>query len=137
MSRSEVCALANISEASLYNYEQGKRDPKGKDIVELAKALKTTVAYIFGETDDPSPDALKSLNDYQTEVHEIKTARFYGSIDYGEAELMGMSEDDIKRHLAEANKRIEQIELERAAERLQKALLAKQKIKVLEVGKKK
>lgn len=51
-------ALAKALEASpqkLHGWESGRRKPEGQSLLDLAKALNTSISYLFGETDDPRP----------------------------------------------------------------------------------
>ena len=51
-------ALAKALEASpqtVSGWESGRRKPEGQALLDLAKALNTSISYLFGETDDPRP----------------------------------------------------------------------------------
>lgn len=64
-SRKSVAQETEISEKTIANYESS-RDPIGAEIRRLVKYYNTTFAYLIGEIDDPSPDALtkiKTLSD--------------------------------------------------------------------------
>lgn len=47
--------LVNISTPTIIRYESGEREPKASDLLKIAEALDTSVAYLMGEIDDPSP----------------------------------------------------------------------------------
>lgn len=57
--RKQIAEDAKISIQTLYNYEEGRREPMANIIPRLAKAINTTTAYLYKEIDDPSPNALK------------------------------------------------------------------------------
>src|SRR5690242_3301662 len=59
MSQAELAAESGVTAQTILNYEAGTRDPRSKELIRIAKALRTTVGWIIGEIDDPSPDALK------------------------------------------------------------------------------
>lgn len=44
-----------IPRATLANYESGRREPDLETIQRLAQALGTSMSYLVGETEDPSP----------------------------------------------------------------------------------
>lgn len=49
----EAASLIEISDVTLSRYETGEREPKVSDLIKIARTLKTTVAYLVGETDSP------------------------------------------------------------------------------------
>ena len=55
LTQAELATMANISTVTLSRYENSKRSPQYCDLQKIAQALKTSVAYLMGETDDPSP----------------------------------------------------------------------------------
>jgi transcriptional regulator with XRE-family HTH domain len=59
LTRDQVAEKVQMSETSLFNYEEGKRVPRADDLRKIAKALNTTTSYLIGEIDNPSIDALK------------------------------------------------------------------------------
>lgn len=46
---------AGIPRPTLANYEAGRREPDLETVQKLAHALNTSMSYLVGETDDPSP----------------------------------------------------------------------------------
>jgi transcriptional regulator with XRE-family HTH domain len=59
MTREKLNELTQISTKSIENYEKGTRIPRVNDLKKIAAATGTTSAYLLGEIDDPSPDALR------------------------------------------------------------------------------
>ena len=53
----EAASLIEISDVTLSRYETGEREPKVSDLIKIARTLKTTVAYLVGETDIPEVTA--------------------------------------------------------------------------------
>lgn len=51
----ELCSLLNVASGTVSRWEAGKREPGIETINALASALNTSVAYLMGETDDPTP----------------------------------------------------------------------------------
>ena len=69
MSQEDLADILGTSRPSISIWETGKGQPDMNNLRELAAALKTSAAYLLGETDDPSspaewlnarPDPLKS-----------------------------------------------------------------------------
>lgn len=61
LSREALAGRVDLSARTIENYEANLRDPKVGDLIKIAKALNTTVAYLAGEVTDPSPEALKNI----------------------------------------------------------------------------
>jgi len=59
LTQSELAAALSppVSELSVRNWEKGRHDARRQHLQELARALKTTVGYLVGETDAPHPPA--------------------------------------------------------------------------------
>ena len=53
-SQQKLAEMLNVSRATVYDWEKGKYFPEGKNLINLAKALNVSVAYLVGETDDPA-----------------------------------------------------------------------------------
>ena len=51
----ELASLMGVSQNAIYNWENGKREPKMETLIKLAKVLKTKVLYL---TSDVEEDAL-------------------------------------------------------------------------------
>ena len=48
----EVALHFNVSESTISNYENGKRDPDLDTLIEFARFYETTTDYLLGLTDD-------------------------------------------------------------------------------------
>jgi transcriptional regulator with XRE-family HTH domain len=55
LTQNDLAGLAKISIPTITRLENGKTNAKVEDIGRIAAALDTSVAYLLGETDDPSP----------------------------------------------------------------------------------
>lgn len=60
LSQKELGELIGRVKNTIYNYENDLQSPTEKDLRAIAAALDTTVAYLVGDIDDPSPNALKA-----------------------------------------------------------------------------
>lgn len=58
LSREALGNQVGISARSIENYEKGESVPDLNVLVKLARVLKTTGAYMIGDTNDPSPEAI-------------------------------------------------------------------------------
>ncbi len=47
--------IIGVSRNTIYDWERNAYFPEGENLVRLAKALGVSVAYLIGETDDPTP----------------------------------------------------------------------------------
>lgn len=83
---------------TIYNYENEIQSPTEKDLRAIAGALNTTVAYLVGDLDDSSIDALEN-SDFDTLMKE------FGKED---PELVAMFRDTSKdwSDLSEHDKRV-------------------------------
>jgi transcriptional regulator with XRE-family HTH domain len=61
-SREKFAEAVKSTSTTIYNIEATESEPGLSLIERSAKALGTTVAYLMGETDNPSIDALKPEN---------------------------------------------------------------------------
>lgn len=55
MTQQEIADLIGVNTITISRYESGEREPKTSDLQKIAAALNTSVAYLIGETDDPTP----------------------------------------------------------------------------------
>lgn len=55
MTQRELADAIGVSRQAIGFYESGEREPDLTTIQKLAHALGTSVSYLVGETDDPSP----------------------------------------------------------------------------------
>jgi transcriptional regulator with XRE-family HTH domain len=51
----KISSSLGISRATYADWEQGRRSPRGENLLNVAKYFNTTVDYITGHTDDDSP----------------------------------------------------------------------------------
>ncbi len=59
LTQKELGERMNISDASITQYESGKRNPKHKTLMRIADALGCTIDYLAGKTDDPHQHILE------------------------------------------------------------------------------
>jgi transcriptional regulator with XRE-family HTH domain len=55
MKQQELAEIVGFSVQTISRYENGEREPVASDLQKLASILRTSTAYLLGETDDPSP----------------------------------------------------------------------------------
>ena len=55
LSQEGLANLIGVSRSAVYDWEREAYSPEGENLVNLAKALEVSVAYLIGETDDPTP----------------------------------------------------------------------------------
>jgi len=55
LTQEELSAIVGVSRGAIYDWERDAYSPEGDNLINLAKALDVSVAYLIGETDDPSP----------------------------------------------------------------------------------
>lgn len=60
-SQEQLAELTGVSQNQISRYERGANDPTGEVLIALAKALNTSVDFILGITNDPTP--LKDLTE--------------------------------------------------------------------------
>mgnify|MGYP000844268620 CR=1 FL=1 len=51
ITQGELASLIGVSETTVWNWENGKREPRSTEINKLAKVLGVSVSYLLGETD--------------------------------------------------------------------------------------
>ena len=56
LSAQDVAKFLRTTRGTIFRWEAGQNDPSDATKFELAKLLKTSVAYLMGETDNPDPD---------------------------------------------------------------------------------
>ncbi len=54
-SQEELAKILNISQATYSRYERGKLDIPTDTLIQLAKFYQTSVDYLLGLTDNPTP----------------------------------------------------------------------------------
>nr|WP_321500252.1 helix-turn-helix domain-containing protein [uncultured Dethiosulfovibrio sp.] len=71
LSRSEIASRMGISRQTIFRWEKGENEPDDQTKKDLAKLLKTNIAYLMGEIDDPSPvDASKDNSQVLRNIRE-------------------------------------------------------------------
>ena len=55
LSQEGLANLIGVSRSAVYDWERDAYSPEGENLVNLAKALEVSVAYLIGETDYPTP----------------------------------------------------------------------------------
>lgn len=58
LSKAEAARRIGLTAASYVRYEAGDRSPSPQVIISIAEKLRTSVAYLSGETDDISSDVV-------------------------------------------------------------------------------
>ena len=56
LSKAEAARRLNLTSLGYYRYEYGERTPSPQTLGAIAECFGTTVSYLTGETDDPTPD---------------------------------------------------------------------------------
>lgn len=51
ITQGELASLVGVSETTVWNWENGRREPRSSEINKLAKVLGVSIAYLMGETD--------------------------------------------------------------------------------------
>ena len=55
LSQEELAEAVGVNQGQISDYEQSKGNPTASSLVGLAKALDTSIDYLLGLTDDPTP----------------------------------------------------------------------------------
>jgi transcriptional regulator with XRE-family HTH domain len=55
LTQEKLSELVKISVPTINRIENGRSDPKTNELLSLAATLNTSIAYLTGETNDPSP----------------------------------------------------------------------------------
>ena len=93
--------IENVSSRTLEKYEGDVTAPPADTLKRIAKAYGTTVAYIVEETNDPSPEALSPVTNYQLSM---------GDTELADPKLMELMEEElaaIRRLRIEREKQIQ------------------------------
>lgn len=86
-SQQKLAEVLNVSRATVYDWERGKYFPEGKNLINLAKALNVSVAYLIEETDDPTPktvltEKLEPMEDRHFKI--IRNGKEYPEADWSD-----------------------------------------------------
>lgn len=57
LTQRQVAAMLNMPQPQYFRYEQGYRDTPSDILIALANIYNTSVDYILGRTNDPTPPA--------------------------------------------------------------------------------
>lgn len=75
LSQQSVADELQITQQAYANYEAGKRTPDVQNLSKLANFFNTSIDYILGNTDDPTPpDAKKESPGFLTPEDVMKAA---------------------------------------------------------------
>ncbi|MDO4564225.1 MAG: helix-turn-helix transcriptional regulator [Clostridia bacterium] len=55
LSQRQIAALLGITQAQYNRYEQGHRDLPTRILIQLAELFNTSIDYLLGLTDEPTP----------------------------------------------------------------------------------
>ena len=61
MKQTDLAEKSNLSVPTISRYENGERSPTANDLLVLAAVLDTSIAYLMGETDDPTSSGIKQV----------------------------------------------------------------------------
>ena len=67
-SKLEASKILGLSQPAYLRYEAGERSPSVPVIREIARVMHTSVDYLVGATDNPSPDVLEVKKDVDEEL---------------------------------------------------------------------
>ena len=67
----ELSQKVGVTDSALSQFENGKKHPKGKTLINLALALDTTVEYLLEQTNDPTRKIASEV-DYEL-IERLKT----------------------------------------------------------------
>ena len=68
ISKQAASKRIGLSQPAYLRYESGERNPSPQMLKEIARALHTSVDYLVGTTDDPSPNAFEVRRDEDEEL---------------------------------------------------------------------
>ena len=90
--------IIGVKSNTIWRWENNKAKPDTDTVVRIAHALNTTVAYLLGETDDPTPNASLVFNDANEQIQKaLALAKRIGNdeVDLKKTITAGMSEETI------------------------------------------
>ena len=71
INKTEAAKRTSLSKMGYGRYENGQRTPSPQTIEFIAQRLNTTVAYLNGMTDDPTPDYILVSKDSEPELFQL------------------------------------------------------------------
>ena len=97
LSQKELAALLEIKPTTFNGYETGTHDPKSDILVKIAKQCNTSVDYLLGCTNDPSPAKTKNAPAAGNGESDFKKSRLLHNYDQlnelGQDTLVNYSDD--------------------------------------------
>lgn len=97
LSQKELAALLEIKPTTFNGYETGTHDPKSDILVKIAKQCNTSVDYLLGCTNDPSPAKTKTALAAESSESDNRKKRLISNYDQlnelGQEKLVDYSED--------------------------------------------
>jgi len=68
ITQGELASLIGVSETTVWNWENGRREPRSTEINKLAKVLGVSVSYLLGETDADHGNVKKNSFQHVIEI---------------------------------------------------------------------
>ena len=97
LSQKELAALLDIKPTTFNGYETGAHDPKSDILVKIAKQCNTSVDYLLGCTNDPSPPKTKKAPAAERSESDKQKQRLIHNYDelneLGQEKLVDYSDD--------------------------------------------
>ena len=78
-SQEDLSRLIDVRTNTIWRWENNKANPDIETVRKIAQVLKTTAAYLFGETDNPSLDVFHDT--VQAKNEDVKTLSTGGAAD--------------------------------------------------------
>ena len=97
LSQKELAALLEIKPTTFNGYETGAHDPKSDILVKIAKQCNTSVDFLLGCTNDPTPHKTKIAPAAERSESDIRKSRLIHNYDQlnelGQDTLVTYSDD--------------------------------------------
>jgi transcriptional regulator with XRE-family HTH domain len=81
MTQEELATLVGTNQKQISRYENGHNDPTGEVLSKFAKALDTTVDWLVGMIDDPTPHIVDLTPDEQEVISAWRRGEKYKAIE--------------------------------------------------------
>lgn len=97
LSQEGLANIIGVSRSAVYDWEREAYSPEGENLVNLAKALEVSVAYLIGETDDPTPKIrLSEKIEPKETFHEtiIRNGKEYSADDIAKNPNLGLPTEE-------------------------------------------
>ncbi len=92
LSKRKAAKLIGVSQPAYLRYESGERTPSVQVVKEIAKVFHTSVDYLYGESNNPSPDTI--------EINKSESEDIFNLVE----KCNTMSDSQLKRILAYVDK---------------------------------